>query len=69
MGSVTDKQASIDKGEIRPLRHTELTATLIIEPLSWWAMDVRYASFETREIPRELAEEVCLDNLIPAYRV
>lgn len=54
-------------GQLRPMESPELTATLIIELLSWWAMDVRYISFETRDIPPEQAKKVCLDNLMAAY--
>lgn len=54
-------------GQLRPMESPELTATLVIELLSWWAMDVRYTSFETRDIPQEQAKAVCLDNLMAAY--
>ena len=57
----------IARGSVRQLDHVELTATLLIETLSWWAMDVRYTSFETRDIPLELAKQVCMDNLVAAY--
>lgn len=64
-------QAYLDRfaqrGEVRPTAHPELTTTLIIEILTWWAMDMRYISFETREIPLELAKEVCMDNILAAY--
>ena len=54
---------------IRNLEYPELITTLIIEILSWWAMDVRYTSFETKEIPMELAKVVCMDNIISAYKL
>lgn len=57
------------KGTIRQLKHPELTTVLIIETLSWWTMDMRYTSFETLNIPTELAKEVCLDNIISAYKI
>lgn len=38
----------IEEGAVRPLEHLELSTTLIIEILSWWAMDIRYTSFEPR---------------------
>ena len=60
-------QAFSDRGDLRPVEDPELTATLIIETLSWWAMDVRYTAFETLEIPLERAKRVCLDNLVAAY--
>lgn len=60
--------AFIERGEVRPLEHLELTTTLIIETLSWWAMDMRYTSFETHAIPLETAKAVCLDNILSAYK-
>lgn len=59
----------IDKGIVRPLDNIELTVTLIIEILSWWAMDRKYASFETLDIPTEQAKDICLDNIISAYQL
>lgn len=59
----------MQKGMIRQLKHPELTTILIIETLSWWTMDMRYTSFETLDIPLELAKEVCLDNIISAYKI
>jgi AcrR family transcriptional regulator len=58
----------IDGGTVRPLEHLELTATLIIEILTWWAMDRRYTSFETSDIPLELAKKICMDNILSAYK-
>lgn len=61
-------RAFIDRGDIRPLEHPELSTTLIVELLSWWAMDMRYTSFETKDIPVELAKQICMDNLLAAYQ-
>lgn len=58
----------IENGTVRPVENPELTTALIVELLSWWAMDVRYAAYETRELAPELAKRVCLDNLLTAYR-
>lgn len=58
----------MENGTVRHLDHPELAATLIVETISWWAMDLRYTSFETREIPPDLAKEICMDNLITAYK-
>lgn len=58
----------IEQGTVRPLEHLELSTTLIIEILSWWAMDIRYTSFETQDIPLELAKKICMDNIITAYK-
>lgn len=61
-------RAFIRQGKVRPLEHLELSTTLIIEVLSWWAMDIRYTSFETKDIPMELAKQICLDNIVTAYK-
>ena len=61
--------SAMTEGIIRQLKHPELTTILIIETLSWWTMDMRYTSFETLNIPTELAKEVCLDNIISAYKI
>lgn len=58
----------IKNGMVRPLEHLELSTTLIVEILSWWAMDIRYTSFETRDIPLPLAKQLCMDNIISAYQ-
>lgn len=60
--------AFINNGSVRPLEHPELSAMLIIEMLSWWAMDIRYTSFETQDIPLELSKKICMDNIISAYK-
>ena len=60
--------AFVEQGTVRPLEHLELSTTLMIEILSWWAMDMRYTSFETRDISVELAKQVCMDNLVAAYK-
>lgn len=59
----------IENGAVRPLEHLELSTALIVEILSWWAMDARYTSLETQDIPPELAKKICLDNLLSAYRL
>lgn len=58
----------IEQGTVRPLEHLELSAMLIIEILSWWAMDIRYTSFETKDIPMDLAKKICMDNIVSAYK-
>lgn len=58
----------IEQGTVRPLEHLELSTTLIIEILSWWAMDIRYTSFETKAIPLDLAKQICMDNIVAAYK-
>lgn len=67
--AMTDYLAAFTaRGEIRPVEDAELTTVLIVEMLTWWAMDVRYTSFETRAVPPDAAKRVCLDNLLTAYR-
>ncbi|MDY3990067.1 MAG: helix-turn-helix domain-containing protein [Massilioclostridium sp.] len=61
-------QKFMEAGTVRPLQHLELTTTLIIEMLSWWAMDIRYTSFETQPISMELAKTICMDNILAAYK-
>lgn len=58
----------IKRGTVRPLKHLELSTALIVEILSWWAMDLRYISFEKRDIPYDIAKELCMDNIISAYQ-
>lgn len=59
----------IEKGMVRPLKHVELSTNLIIEILTWWAMDMRYISFDAKSVTQELAKEVCMDNIITAYKL
>lgn len=57
------------KGELRHIKHPELVSQQIIETLAWWGMHVQNDAFETqRDIPLNVAKEVCLDNLIYAYQ-
>lgn len=58
----------INNGTVRPIEHIELSTILIIEILSWWAMDIRYTSFETQNIPLSLSKQICMDNIISAYK-
>lgn len=59
----------MEKGIIRKIDNIELTTILIVEILSWWAMDIRYTSFEINHISMEAAKAVCMDNIIAAYKV
>lgn len=56
-------------GQLRPMKEPELVAVLILEQLSWWAMDIRWTAYETADISPERAKAVCLDNLLTAYAV
>lgn len=59
----------IQKGTVRSMEHLELSTTLIIEILTWWAMDRQYTSFETSDLPLDLAKKICLDNILSAYKI
>lgn len=59
----------MEKGTVRRLENVELSTVLIIEILSWWAMDVHYTAFETSNISNEAAKQVCMDNIISAYKI
>lgn len=61
-------EAFVANGTVRPLEHIELSTTLIVEILSWWAMDVRHTTFEKQEIPLNLAKKICMDNIVTAYQ-
>ncbi|MDO4324286.1 MAG: helix-turn-helix domain-containing protein [Lachnospiraceae bacterium] len=58
----------IERGEVRPMEHPELSTALIIELLSWWAMDIHYTAFKTQNISPDLAKQICMDNIIAAYK-
>lgn len=59
----------IKRKKVRQLENPELSVTLIIEILSWWAMDIRYTSFEIMDVSPDSAKEICMDNIIHAYGV
>lgn len=61
-------KAFMEKGIIRQIDDVELTTILIVEILSWWAMDIHYTSFETIDISSEAAKKVCMDNIVSAYK-
>lgn len=56
-------------GEMRAVKYPELTAQQIIETLAWWGMHVQNDAFETQKnIPVSVAKEICMDNLLYAYK-
>lgn len=61
-------EAFIEQGTVRPMENPELSTMLIVEILSWWAMDIRYTSFETQNISPDMAKKVCMDNIVSAYK-
>lgn len=60
--------AFLENGTICNIDDVNLTTILIVEILSWWAMDRRYISFVISDIPTETAKKVCMDNIISAYK-
>ena len=59
-----------DKGLIRKVESMELAVIFIVESMSWWAMDIRYDTFEPQDdISEEIAKKTCLDTLIHAYQL
>lgn len=54
---------------VRPMEHIELSTVLIVEILTWWSMDRRFTSFETSDMSLDLAKEICIDNIVSAYKV
>lgn len=62
-------ESFIEHRTVREMDHLDLTTTLIIEILTWWAMDRRFISFEVSDITLELAKEICMDNIISAYKI
>ncbi len=57
------------QGTVREVAFPELIVLFIVESMSWWAMDMKFDTFETREdISDDIAKKVCLDALIQAYR-
>ena len=59
----------IAHGMVRPLENIELSTMLIIEILSWWAMDVHYTTFEPQNVSAASAKSVCMDNITAAYKI
>lgn len=58
----------IKQGTVRKVESPELVVMFIVESISWWAMDIKYNTFENRDdISDNAAKTVCLDALINAY--
>ena len=59
----------IDKGVVRAVESPENAVIFIVESMSWWAMDMRYGTFEPRnDISEEIAKKTCMDALVNAYK-
>lgn len=60
----------IGKATIRNVESPELAVVFIVESMTWWAMDIRYDTFEPRDyITDEIAKKTCMDALINAYKI
>lgn len=59
----------LDSGEMRAVKYPELTAQQMIETLAWWGMHIQNDAFETQKnIPVSVAKEICMDNILYAYK-
>lgn len=59
----------IRSGEMRAVKYPELTAQQMIETLAWWGMHVKNDAFEIQKnIPISVAKEICMDNILHAYK-
>lgn len=59
----------LGSGEMRAVKYPELTVQQIIETLAWWGMHVQNDAFEThKDIPIAVAKEICMDNILHAYK-
>lgn len=55
-------------GSFRQVEHPEYVTRLIIETLSWWGMHITNDAYEVqKDIPIEMAKNICMDNLLHAY--
>lgn len=60
----------ISRGKFRKVENVFYTTRLIIEIMAWWGMHIMNDAFETdKNITAEDAKNVCMDNLINAYKV
>lgn len=60
----------IKQNKVRQLDKPLYSIRLMMEILSWWAMDVHFKSLEdNKAVPMNLAKEVCLDNILNAYAI
>ena len=57
-------------GTFRQVAFPQYVTQLIIETMSWWGMHITNDAFEVQtEVAPEMAKNVCLDNLLHAYRL
>ncbi|MHB8061317.1 MAG: helix-turn-helix domain-containing protein [Ruminiclostridium sp.] len=60
----------MEKGTFRKVEHPQYCTRLIIETLSWWGMHIMNDAFELqKDIPSDVAKNVCIDNLLHAYKI
>lgn len=54
----------------RQVEHPQYVAHLIIETLSWWGMHITNDAYEIqKDLQVETAKNICMDNLIHAYKI
>lgn len=57
-------------GTFRTVRYPEHATRLIIETIAWWGMHVMNDAYTPqKDIPIEIAKQVCMDALINAYMI
>lgn len=61
--------AFADAGVLRRPKEPQYAVIQIIETLMYWAIDIHYDAFETKELPLQTAKEIALDCLVPAYQM
>ena len=59
----------MQSGTFRQVEHPQYVTHLIIETLSWWGMHITNDAYELqKDIPVETAKNICMDNLLHAYK-
>ncbi len=59
----------MQNGTFRQVERPQYVTRLIIETLSWWGMHIMNNAYEMqKDIPVETAKNVCMDNLLHAYK-
>lgn len=59
----------MQNGTFRQVEHPQYVTRLIIETLSWWGMHITNDAYENqKDISIETAKNICMDNLLYAYK-
>ncbi len=59
----------MQRGTFRQVEYPQYVTRLIIETLSWWGMHITNDAFETQKnISAQTAKNICMDNLLHAYK-